>query len=297
MPATHRAAGPPDTGRPCPYCRFPLKEGVPIVECDVCGSLHHLDCWSDNGGCAVVACAGGPSAGGARPETLDASDAPDPATAPIFTAPTGDGAGLAPSSKHRSRALAVIALALVIAGAAVAVALSRNTPAPTTAATRASTVTSVTTVIRSAPTTTQIQPTTATTTQTHPATTEPAPSTGPFPTYGITGRDARGFNYGPGCSDDPSSAQPGCADSPDVPRGDPRGGCPSGATVDRLTTSCALAENVEANYNGDGLVTAFSPERARSFQFNCETAGPGTTGYTICIGKAGSSELYLRWHS
>jgi len=53
-------AGPNDTGRSCPYCRFPLKEQDEITTCGVCGSAHHRDCWNDNQGCAVVACAGGP---------------------------------------------------------------------------------------------------------------------------------------------------------------------------------------------------------------------------------------------
>jgi hypothetical protein len=49
-----------ETGRSCPYCRFPLKEGVEAVRCGTCAAPHHADCWDENGGCAVVACAGGP---------------------------------------------------------------------------------------------------------------------------------------------------------------------------------------------------------------------------------------------
>lgn len=45
-----------DAGRSCPYCRFPIKEGAPAERCDACGSLHHEDCWSDGGGCAVLGC-------------------------------------------------------------------------------------------------------------------------------------------------------------------------------------------------------------------------------------------------
>lgn len=47
-----------DAGRACPYCRFPLKEGVTAERCDACGSLHHEDCWMDGNGCAVLGCRG-----------------------------------------------------------------------------------------------------------------------------------------------------------------------------------------------------------------------------------------------
>ncbi|HEX8207433.1 MAG TPA: RING finger protein [Solirubrobacteraceae bacterium] len=70
------------TGRACPYCRFPLKEGVEIVECGVCQAAHHGDCWSDNAGCAVVACLGGPSS-----EAAAALPAAAPTAAPV-AAPT-----------------------------------------------------------------------------------------------------------------------------------------------------------------------------------------------------------------
>jgi hypothetical protein len=111
-----------------------------------------------------------------------------------------------------------------------------------------------------------------------------------------TGTDASGFNVGPGCSDNPASSLPGCNDSPSVPIGHPPGTCANGITIDRQTTSCGLAENIYSSYTGDGPVTARSPERGRDYTFTCKTMGPGTTGYTICLGKASSSSLYLRWH-
>src|SRR4051812_40933404 len=49
------------TGRRCPYCRFALDEGEAITECSSCHSVHHADCWKENGGCAVASCPGGPS--------------------------------------------------------------------------------------------------------------------------------------------------------------------------------------------------------------------------------------------
>jgi len=111
---------------------------------------------------------------------------------------------------------------------------------------------------------------------------------------GVTGRDASGYNIGPGCSDNPSSSLPGCRDSPSSPSGTDRS-CPNGVTVDAQSTTCALGLSVQANYRGNGVVTGYSPERGSSYPFTCYTGGPGTTGYTICIGHAGDSELYVRW--
>lgn len=53
---TRVVASEADAGRPCPYCRFPLKQGVAAERCDSCMSLHHEDCWQDGGGCAVLGC-------------------------------------------------------------------------------------------------------------------------------------------------------------------------------------------------------------------------------------------------
>lgn len=47
-----------ETGKSCPYCRFPIKERDEVVACGECGTPHHEDCWDDNGGCAVQECAG-----------------------------------------------------------------------------------------------------------------------------------------------------------------------------------------------------------------------------------------------
>lgn len=131
-------AGQAETGRSCPYCRFPLKEGVPIVVCGVCGAPHHADCWHDNGGCAVVACAGGPAPGSAD-QAGEIAEAP---TAAYQASPTAPHAPPAvppppptwppqqlPSSNERrnpSLTIAVIVLAVAVAGAAVAVVLSRQ---------------------------------------------------------------------------------------------------------------------------------------------------------------------------
>lgn len=49
-----------DTGKSCPFCRFPIKERDEVVACGECHSTHHEDCWDENGGCAVSDCAAAP---------------------------------------------------------------------------------------------------------------------------------------------------------------------------------------------------------------------------------------------
>jgi len=139
-------------------------------------------------------------------------------------------------------------------------------------------------------------PKTSTPTFSQPRTPTPAPAPAPagFPGARVTGRDGEGFNIGAGCSDNPSSLQPGCSDSPSAPSGSDKS-CGGGLTVDSQSTSCGLAQSVRSNYHGDGALTAYSPERGASYAFTCSTGGPGTTHMTICIGRAGSAELYVRW--
>lgn len=54
-------------GRTCPYCRFTFKEGVLAIECGSCRALHHLECWQDNQGCAVMGCPSAPSPSAGTP--------------------------------------------------------------------------------------------------------------------------------------------------------------------------------------------------------------------------------------
>lgn len=140
-----------ETGRACPYCRFPLKEGTEMVQCGACGAPHHEDCWQDNGnGCAVVACAGGPTEAtraAQQPTTvMPPSPAPAyasppaaPAAVPVAATPpppppASPGAAppmWQPPSPGGTRTgpwvlAAAIVLALAVAGAAVAVVATRK---------------------------------------------------------------------------------------------------------------------------------------------------------------------------
>lgn len=130
MKAGERSGKDEDAGRTCPYCRFTLKPGVPVVDCDICGAAHHAECWADNGGCAVFGCTGGPSAGADAPP-LVAAPPPVVAAPPVAAAP-------APSRSRSSSALvvAVLLLALALAGGAVAIVLTdEDTPVPAAAPT------------------------------------------------------------------------------------------------------------------------------------------------------------------
>jgi LSD1 subclass zinc finger protein len=124
-----------EAGRNCPYCRFPLKEGAQAVRCGSCHATHHADCWSDNGGCAVMGCAGAPGSsptGTATPVPVQPAAgyaAPPPThTAPALAAPlpTAVTAMSPPASGARGGrwlVAAVLALAVAIAGVAVAIAV------------------------------------------------------------------------------------------------------------------------------------------------------------------------------
>lgn len=43
---------------PCPYCG--TRDHEPVLRCHTCGVPHHAECWRENGGCTVYACAGRP---------------------------------------------------------------------------------------------------------------------------------------------------------------------------------------------------------------------------------------------
>ena len=164
---SQRAASIGDAGRACPYCRFALKEGTPMMVCGTCRAPHHLDCWTDNTGCAVLGCAGGPRPGS------QSRTAPQPAVAtpvvssaiaeqtwvaprapaiaantspPSTPVPPGSAAG-PPNRTGRgpSLAVAIIALALAILGVVAALVLG-NSKSPSTRASVAAEPSNVTLV-------------------------------------------------------------------------------------------------------------------------------------------------------
>jgi hypothetical protein len=136
--AKPRDAGPEDSGRACPYCRFAMKPGTPVVDCAACSATHHSDCWGDNGGCAILGCPNAPVTGasppGGAPAPPPTPPAPQPQPQQWIAPPQGPVAAPPPPLPDDSRsstilAVAVIVLALVIAGAAAAIVVkSRSQP-------------------------------------------------------------------------------------------------------------------------------------------------------------------------
>lgn len=153
-----------DAGRSCPYCRFALKEGTAVMVCGSCRAPHHLDCWSDNTGCAVLGCAGGPEPGSqarttpqpafaiptapsaTREQTWVAAQpaavAGQTPTPPVYTpapppyTPAPPGAVTNPPNRRRrgsSLVVAIIVLALAILGVAAALVLTKPKSATSSA--------------------------------------------------------------------------------------------------------------------------------------------------------------------
>jgi Prokaryotic RING finger family 1 len=105
-------------GNPCPYCRSPVEPSQSSKDCPSCGAPHHADCWTENGGCAVVACASGPKAASTPTTVLPPIEEPSP---PVVVEVEEEGG-------KRSRALVfalatVGVVAMVAIGVAVAVLL------------------------------------------------------------------------------------------------------------------------------------------------------------------------------
>jgi hypothetical protein len=111
-----------ESGRACPYCRFPLKEGTQTARCRACGAIHHAECWDENLGCAVVGCAAGPmaEASGRAPGAPAGTASPPPAPfqAPWPPAPSRRRSGL-------WMVTTLVLLALVAGGGAVAYVMQR----------------------------------------------------------------------------------------------------------------------------------------------------------------------------
>ncbi len=180
-PGVGRTAGPELTGRVCPYCRFPLKEGVAIEACASCGAVHHIECWQDNGGCSVTGCVNGPSnttathviPPAAVPATVAAAYAAPPPPPPASKPPP-------PTSDRRFPTAAVIAGAIIVAligaGAAIAITSGSKSHAPAAAAVTVKERIVEKTAAPSAPATTHTS--TPTTHASTPVTPAPAP-TGP----------------------------------------------------------------------------------------------------------------------
>jgi len=45
----------------CPYCRAGFEPDEEITACPACGTLHHADCFTENGGCTIFGCTAAPA--------------------------------------------------------------------------------------------------------------------------------------------------------------------------------------------------------------------------------------------
>ena len=118
-----RLATADDAGRSCPYCRFPIKQGAEVATCGVCRAPHHVECWEENGGCAVVACAGGP--GSAAAQTRVSAPGGSTTSPP---APPAPPYGLPPQRRSARGWLigAAVLVVLAVAGGVSAIVLEKQ---------------------------------------------------------------------------------------------------------------------------------------------------------------------------
>jgi TM2 domain-containing membrane protein YozV len=49
------------TAEVCPYCRAPILPDEAITDCEGCGTRHHSDCYTENGGCTIFGCSKAPA--------------------------------------------------------------------------------------------------------------------------------------------------------------------------------------------------------------------------------------------
>jgi len=45
----------------CPYCQSNIKTNADFIVCPSCGTPHHKECWTENGGCTTYGCPENPS--------------------------------------------------------------------------------------------------------------------------------------------------------------------------------------------------------------------------------------------
>lgn len=132
--------GPSEPRGSCPYCRFPLKSGAQATSCPACRAVHHAECWTDGGGCAIVGCEQRPA-----PSTQAAEYAAPtvPATVPT-AAPLPPPVAASRPGRPGMVIVAIVVLALVIAASAAAVILTRGDGDEVLAQAATATVTTVT---------------------------------------------------------------------------------------------------------------------------------------------------------
>lgn len=79
----------------CPYCRANIADADPSVTCEACGTVHHADCYQENGGCTIFGCsrapADEPKLSVSGPELLAAAEPSTPTITVTRVAPPPPG--------------------------------------------------------------------------------------------------------------------------------------------------------------------------------------------------------------
>lgn len=111
----------------CPYCQAPIAAGDAALMCPICNAVHHADCYTENGGCAVYGCTARPTDIPSAPQMqapvststrIDLTDL-EPTNLPRVTYPQGitpprAGRGLTETEKALIIAAAIIGVVIIV---------------------------------------------------------------------------------------------------------------------------------------------------------------------------------------
>ena len=111
----------------CPYCQASIGAADAAVACPLCGAVHHADCFTENGGCAVYGCGARPTDVPSAPQMaepvsdrrrldlmdLEPTDLP-PVTYPKGIAPPRSGSGLTETEKALIIGTVILAIVIIV---------------------------------------------------------------------------------------------------------------------------------------------------------------------------------------
>lgn len=113
-------------GKSCPYCRFPIKSGTEVEQCDACSTIHHVDCWEEGEGCAVMGCENNPASRAKAAESTGPTQAP-PQGKKVVTEPiVATTQAVTTSSNSNGLLIGLVALVGVLVGTVLVLAISKS---------------------------------------------------------------------------------------------------------------------------------------------------------------------------